>query len=198
MTAETKPVRRVAVVVAVAGFALVSCSYDTGTGALAIGPDTYTMSKRYEAVGSSARAAEDEVLANANQYCTQAGRQFVPVSKDPTSGSGNPYGPLYFTVTFRCVAPSERHSSTDLRQSSGVPRATLSRGSSPKLAASLPAAVRHARIFSIVSGQPPGSGRCGKKPFDLWPAPRKARVISWPWHARANSAVTLNFSPAPN
>jgi hypothetical protein len=107
MRAETKPVRRVAVAVAVAGFALVSCSYDTGTGALAIGPDTYTMSKRYEAVGSSARAAEDEVLANANQYCAQAGRQFVPVSKDPTSGSGNPYGPLYFTVTFRCVAPSD-------------------------------------------------------------------------------------------
>jgi hypothetical protein len=65
------------------------------------------MSKRYAPVGGSTQAAESEILANANQYCAQAGRQFAPVSKDPTSGSGNPYGPLYFTVTFRCVAPSD-------------------------------------------------------------------------------------------
>ena len=38
----------------------------------------------------SGGALENEILANANQYCAQAGRQLVPVSKDPTSGSGNP------------------------------------------------------------------------------------------------------------
>ena len=104
---KPKPVRRAAFAVAIAGLALAACSYDTGTGALATGPDTYTMSKRYAPVGGSAQAAGSEILANANQYCAQAGRQFAPVSKDPTSGSGNPYGPLYFTVTFRCVAPSD-------------------------------------------------------------------------------------------
>ena len=101
--------------------ALVACSYDTGAGALAIGPDTYTMSKRYAAVGGSAQAAENEILANANQYCTQAGRQLVPASKDPTSGSGNPYGPLYFTVTFRCVAPSDPGAAPNQQQPTPPP-----------------------------------------------------------------------------
>jgi hypothetical protein len=65
------------------------------------------MSKRYAPVGASADAAEAETVANANQYCAQSGRQFVHAGKDPTTGAGNPYGPTYFTVTFRCVAPSD-------------------------------------------------------------------------------------------
>ena len=52
---KPKPVRRAAFAVAIAGLALAACSYDSGTGALATGPDTYTMSKRYAAVGGSAR-----------------------------------------------------------------------------------------------------------------------------------------------
>ena len=75
MRAKAKPVRRAAFVAVIAGPALAACSYDTGTGALAIGPDTYTMSKRYAPVGGSAQAAGSEILANANQYCAQAGRQ---------------------------------------------------------------------------------------------------------------------------
>ena len=119
--AKAKPVRGPAIAIAIAGPALAACSYDTGTGALAIGPDTYTMSKRYAPVGGSAQAAGSEILANANQYCAQAGRQFAPVSKDPTSGSGNPYGPLYFTVTFRCVAPSDPGAAPDQQQPAPPP-----------------------------------------------------------------------------
>jgi len=69
----------------------------------------------------SGGALENEILANANQHCAQAGRQLVPVSKDPTSGSGNPYGPLYFTVTFRCVAPSDPGAAPDQQQPAPPP-----------------------------------------------------------------------------
>lgn len=96
--------------------ALISCSYDTGTGALAIGPDTYTMSKRYAPIGANLDTAENETLADANRYCAQAGRQFVALSKDPTSGSANPYGPTYFTLTFRCVAPADLGAATYQQQ----------------------------------------------------------------------------------
>jgi putative hemolysin len=109
-----KVARRTAL--AVLALALVACSYDTGTGPLAIGPDTYTMSKRYAPVGASADAAEAETVANANQYCAQSGRQFVQLGKDPTTGSGNPYGPTYFTVTFGCVAPSDSGGATYQQQ----------------------------------------------------------------------------------
>ena len=83
---------------------------------LAIGPDTYTMSKRYAPVGASADATEAETVANANQYCAQSGRQFVQVDKDPMAGAGNPYGPTYVTVTFRCVAPSDPAAATYQQQ----------------------------------------------------------------------------------
>jgi len=74
------------------------------------------MSKRYAPVGANAAAAENETLANAGQYCAQAGRQLVPVSKDPTAGSGNPYGPIYFMLTFKCVAPSDPGDATYQQQ----------------------------------------------------------------------------------
>ena len=66
--------------------------------------------------GENAEAAENETLANANQYCAQAGRQLVQLGKDPTTGSANPYGPTYFTLTFRCVAPSDPSAATYQQQ----------------------------------------------------------------------------------
>lgn len=86
--------------------ALAACGIDTGTGALSVGPDTYTMSKRYTSVGANAAAAERETVTDATQYCARAGRQFVQLSKDPTANA-NPYGPDYFTLTFQCVASSD-------------------------------------------------------------------------------------------
>jgi putative hemolysin len=120
---SAKTVRLTAFVGVAMALGLAACSYETGTGALAIGPDTYTMSKRYEPVGASANRAESERVANATQYCAQSGRQFVQLGKNPTTGSGNPYGPIYFTVTFQCVAPSDPGAATDQQQPPSQPTA---------------------------------------------------------------------------
>jgi hypothetical protein len=96
---------RAAVFVVVSGFGLMSCTWESGTGAFSVGPDTYIVTKPYNSVGASRDAAEKAAVADASQFCTQAGRQYVQVEKDPTAGSTNPYGPTYFSVTFKCAAP---------------------------------------------------------------------------------------------
>jgi hypothetical protein len=89
----------------VAGPALTGCTWESGMGAFSVGPETYIVTKPYNSVGASRDAAEKAAVADASQFCTQAGRQYVQVEKDPTAGSANPYGPTYFSVTFKCAAP---------------------------------------------------------------------------------------------
>jgi putative hemolysin len=93
------------------GVILAGCSSDTGTSAsaaaIAAGPDTYTMSERFAPVGVDAADAERDTLFKASHYCAQKGRQFVEVSKNLSGNMANPYGPTDFTVTFKCLSPSD-------------------------------------------------------------------------------------------
>jgi hypothetical protein len=76
------------------------------TGVLPAGPDTYTMRKRIAPILGGSLTAQQNALTEANAYCAQQGRQFVP-SDMSTPSSANPYGPTDYSVTFRCVPPDD-------------------------------------------------------------------------------------------
>jgi hypothetical protein len=46
-------------------------------------------------------------LTQANAYCAQQGRQFVPNNMGQSGALTNPYGPTGYTVTFRCLSPND-------------------------------------------------------------------------------------------
>jgi putative hemolysin len=93
------------------GAILAGCSSDTGSSASAAavsaGPDTYTMSEHFAPVGIDSAEVERDTLYKAEQYCAQRGRQFAQVNKNLSGNLANPYGPTDFTVTFKCLAPSD-------------------------------------------------------------------------------------------
>jgi hypothetical protein len=98
-----------AVIVVGGAAGLAGCSSDagTGTGAVSSGPDTYTMTEKFAPVGVDAEDAERDTLLKANQSCVEMGRQFAQVSKSLSGNPANPYGPNEFTLTFKCLLPSD-------------------------------------------------------------------------------------------
>lgn len=89
--------------VVVAG-CLVGCQM--GTGILPAGPNTYTLTKKVAPILGGSMTAQKQALTEANAYCTQQGRQFAPAQMG-AAPSANPYGPTDYTVTFRCLLPTD-------------------------------------------------------------------------------------------
>jgi hypothetical protein len=85
--------------------ALTGCA--SSTGILPAGPDTYTISEKVAPIRGGGDAAEREALTQANAYCAQQGRQFVPNNMGQSGALTNPYGPTGYTVTFRCLSPND-------------------------------------------------------------------------------------------
>ena len=54
---------------------LAGCASDAG--AVATGPDTYTMTEKFAPLGFDAEDAERDTLFKANQSCAEKGRQFA-------------------------------------------------------------------------------------------------------------------------
>jgi hypothetical protein len=76
-------------------------------GRIAAGPDTYTVSEKYAPVRGGGDEAERVALTEANDYCTQKGRVFVPNNMGQAGNVASPYGPNGYTVTFRCLPPND-------------------------------------------------------------------------------------------
>jgi hypothetical protein len=60
----------------VASALLVGCASSTGT--LPAGPDTYTISEKFAPVRGGGNEAQRDALTQANAFCSQQGRVFVP------------------------------------------------------------------------------------------------------------------------
>ena len=67
--------------------ALTACSM--GTGILPAGPDTYTVTERRAPVLGGSTTAQQAAMTEANAFCAQQGRQFLPVDM-VTPPSANP------------------------------------------------------------------------------------------------------------
>jgi hypothetical protein len=83
---------------------LVGCA--SSTGVLPAGPDTYTISEKFPPMRGGAVEAQRDALSKANEFCAQQGRQFVPnnMGQAPID---NPYGATGYSVTFKCLLPSD-------------------------------------------------------------------------------------------
>jgi hypothetical protein len=86
--------------IAAISVALTACSM--GTGILPAGPDTYTVTERRAPVLGGSTTAQQAAMTEANAFCAQQGRQFLPVDM-VTPPSANPYGATGYSVTFRCL-----------------------------------------------------------------------------------------------
>ena len=95
--------RTVAVVAALSA-ALAACS--TSTGILPAGPETYTLTKRDAPILGGSDRAQSDALIEANEFCQQKGRVFVPNNMAPQPGITNPR-PTGYSVTFRCLLPND-------------------------------------------------------------------------------------------
>ena len=84
---------------------LVGCACSTGI--LPAGPETYTVTERLAPVRGGGTEAERIALTEANTYCQQQNRVFVPVTMDQAGNLNNPYGPTGYAVTFRCLLPND-------------------------------------------------------------------------------------------
>jgi hypothetical protein len=85
------------IVLAVGGCAM-------STGIMPVGPDTYMLSKHNAPIRGGAITAQQEALAEANAFCAQQSKVFLPNDMQ-TPASLNPYGPTNFSITFRCLPP---------------------------------------------------------------------------------------------
>src|SRR5712691_1528658 len=86
--------------IAILGLTLFGCQISTGV--LPAGPNTYTLTKHTAPILGGSLTAQQQALTEANAYCAQQGRVFIP-SEMTTPASANPYGPTNYSVTFRCL-----------------------------------------------------------------------------------------------
>jgi len=84
---------------------LVGCA--ASTGVLPAGPDTYTLSETFSPARGGGTEAQREALTKANDFCAEKGRVFVPVTMGQSGALYNPNGPTGYTVTFRCLLPTD-------------------------------------------------------------------------------------------
>jgi hypothetical protein len=87
--------------IAAISVALTACSM--GTGILPAGPDTYTVTERRAPVLGGSTTAQQAAMTEANAFCAQQGRQFLPVDTVALASISNPYGTTGYSVTFRCL-----------------------------------------------------------------------------------------------
>jgi hypothetical protein len=83
--------------------AITGCAYLTAIRS--VGPDTYTVSEHYAIARGGNSVAERVALTEANEFCEQRGRKFLPVNM--TQPSAIAISPAGYTVTFRCLSPGD-------------------------------------------------------------------------------------------
>ncbi len=89
-------------------FALVFIIFITGcaesTGVLPAGPGTYTVTARLAPIRGGATEAQRVALTEANAFCQQQNRVFVPMTMDQVGGL---WGMTGYSVTFQCLLPDD-------------------------------------------------------------------------------------------
>ncbi len=70
------------------------------------GLDLYTVSTHFAAGHGGSATAEETALTEANTFCAQQGRAFLPVEV-LTPASANPPRERSYSATFRCVPPGD-------------------------------------------------------------------------------------------
>jgi hypothetical protein len=68
-----------------------------GTGILPAGPDTYMVTERRAPVLGGSTAAQQAGMTEANAYCAQQGKQFLPVDTANLASISNPSKVRAFT-----------------------------------------------------------------------------------------------------
>jgi len=79
------------------------CAYSTGI--LPVGPDTYTVSEHYAPARGGNSTAERVALTEANGFCEQRGRKFLPVNMSQPSAIA--ISPAGYSITFRCLTAND-------------------------------------------------------------------------------------------
>lgn len=77
------------------------------TGILPAGPDTYTVTERFAPIRGGSTEAQRVALTEANAFCEQQGRVFVPMTMDQLQGIANLNTSTGYAVTFRCLRPDD-------------------------------------------------------------------------------------------
>jgi hypothetical protein len=96
---------RYSCVAVVAVFAVAGCAMSSGI--IVNGPNTYTVSEMRAAARGGLPEAQRVALGEANAFCQQQSRVFVPLAMAPGGDPYSVYGPTVFTTTFRCLAPND-------------------------------------------------------------------------------------------
>jgi hypothetical protein len=89
----------------VVGVVLAGCA--SSTGILPAGPDTFTITERFAPLRGGGDEAQREALTKANAFCAEKGQQFIPNLMNQSGNQTSPYGPNGYTVTFRCLLPTD-------------------------------------------------------------------------------------------
>lgn len=84
---------------------LTACT--TSTGILPVGPNTYTVSENRAPIRGGGIEAQRIALNEANTYCQQQGRVFVPLTMGQSGDLTNQFGPTGYTATFQCVVSDD-------------------------------------------------------------------------------------------
>ena len=80
---------------------------NTSTGILPAGPDSFTVTETVSPLRGGGAEAERVAMMEANEYCEQQKRVFVPDVMNPAGNLSSPYGPDGYAVTFRCLLPND-------------------------------------------------------------------------------------------
>ena len=92
--------------------ALSGCA--TSTGILPAG-DTYTLTERFARIRGGGTEAQRAALTEANAFCVQQGRVFVPGTMNDAGNLNNPYGPRARNAFSRASLVSRARSTSIIR-----------------------------------------------------------------------------------
>jgi hypothetical protein len=88
----------------IAAAAVAGCA--ASSGILPAGPNTYIVTEHFAPLRGGSAEAQRTALTEANAFCAQQGRQFLPTDLQ-TPASLNRYGSTGYTVTFQCLSPGD-------------------------------------------------------------------------------------------
>jgi hypothetical protein len=86
------------------GAALAGCA--ASTGILPAGPDTYAVTAKFAPIRGGSLAAQPEALAEAQSYCQNQARVFLPVQMGETAPRAD-FGSTGYQIVFKCLPPSD-------------------------------------------------------------------------------------------
>ena len=86
-------------------FGLAGCS--TSSGILPAGPNTFTITEHVSPLSGGIDEAERSAVGEANRYCAQQNRVFVPVIMGAVPSTMDVTVMNGYAVTFRCLLPSQ-------------------------------------------------------------------------------------------